>query len=92
MSDYGTQRVSLPLKQEEVDVIVALCEEVSKHSCWVATTNLVGRQPKVNTFHKIPKLSNQVLAEFPKIETFRKIREWNPLPAKGYQFRILNKA
>lgn len=91
-SDYGTQRVSLPLKQEEVDIIVALCEEVSKHSCWVATTDLVGRQPKVNTFHKVPKLSNQVLAEFPKTEIFRKVRAWTPLLVKGYQFRILTKA
>lgn len=91
-SDNGTQRVSLPLKQEEVDIIVALCEEVSKHSCWVATTDLVGRQPKVNTFHKVPKLSNQVLAEFPKTETYRKVRAWTPLLVKGYQFRILTKA
>lgn len=57
---------SLPLKQEEVDVIVALGEEVSKDSCWVATTDLVGRQPEVNTFYKVPKLGNQVLTEFPK--------------------------
>lgn len=63
----NTECPSLPLKQEEVDIIVALGEEVSKDSCWVATTDLVGRQPKVNTFHKVPKLSNQVLAELPKM-------------------------
>lgn len=58
--------VPSPLKQKEVDIIVALGEEVSEHARWVAAADLIGRQPKVHTLHEVPKLSHQVLAEFPK--------------------------
>lgn len=86
-----TQCPSLPLKQEEVDIIVALGEEVSKDSRWVATTDLVGRQPEVNTFHKVPKLSNQVLAEFPKVQKQKsEIMEYSS-GTRGYQFKIKKK-
>lgn len=64
--------VPSPLKQEEVDIIVALSEEVSQHSRWVAAADLIGRQPKVHTLHKVPKLSHQVLAEFPKRQNYRR--------------------
>lgn len=92
MSDCdNTECPSLPLKQEEVDIIVALGEEVSKDSRWVATTDLVGRQPKVNTFHKVPKLSNQVLAEFPKVQKHKsEIMEYSS-GIRAYQFRIQKK-
>lgn len=66
------QTGSSPLKQEEVDIIVALGEEVSEHTCWVATADLIGRQAKVHTLHKVPKLSHQVLAEFPKRQNYRR--------------------
>lgn len=58
--------VPSPLKQKEVDIIVALGEEVSEHARWVAAADLIGRQPEVHTLHEVPKLSHQVLAEFPK--------------------------
>lgn len=92
MSDCdNTECPSLPLKQEEVDIIVSLGEEVSKDSRWVATTDLVGRQPKVNTFHIVPKLSNQVLAEFPKVQKHKsKIMEYSS-GIRAYQFRIQKK-
>lgn len=92
MSDCdNTECPSLPLKQEEVDIIVALGEEVSKDSRWVAATDLVGRQPKVNTFHKVPKLSDQVLAEFPKAQKHKsEIMEYSS-GIRAYQFRIQKK-
>lgn len=58
--------VPSPLKQKEVDIIVALGEEVSEHARWVAAADLIGRQPEVHTLHEVPKLSHQVLAEFPE--------------------------
>lgn len=57
--------LSLPLEQEEVDVIVALGEEVSQHAGWVAAADLICRQPEVHALHKVPELSDQVLAELP---------------------------
>ena len=54
-----------PLKQEEVQVVVALRQEVSKNSCRVTRSNLIGWQTEVKTFDKIPELSHQVLIETP---------------------------
>lgn len=54
-----------PLEQEEVEVVVALCQEVSQNTCWVTRSNLIGRQTEVNTFDKIPELSHQILIEAP---------------------------
>lgn len=54
-----------PLEQEQIEVVVALCQEVSQNSCWVARSNLIGREPKINTLHKVPELSHQVLVETP---------------------------
>lgn len=62
--------VPSPLKQKEVDIIVALGEEVSKHARWVAAADLIGRQPEVHTLHEVPKLSHQVLAEFPERQNY----------------------
>lgn len=55
-----------PLKQEEIDVVVALGEEVSEDPRWVAAADLVGGQPEIHAFHEVPKLGDQVLAEFPE--------------------------
>lgn len=57
--------VDSPLKQEEVEVVVALCQEVSQNSCGIARSNLIGRQTEVNAFHKVPELSHQVLIKAP---------------------------
>lgn len=54
-----------PLEQEQVEVVVALCQEVSQNSCWVTRTDLIGRQSEVNALHKVPELSHQVLIETP---------------------------
>lgn len=57
--------VDSPLKQEEVEVVVALCQEVSQNSCGIARSNLIRRQTEVNAFHKVPELSHQVLIKAP---------------------------
>lgn len=62
-----------PLKQEEVDIIVALGEEVSQHAGGITTADLIGRQAKVDALDKIPHLSDCVLAETPAKE--RKMRQ-----------------
>lgn len=57
----------LPLKKEEVDVVVALGEEVPEDARGVATADLVGGQPEVHALHEVPQLGHQVLAKFPKM-------------------------
>lgn len=52
-----------PLEQEEVDIIVALCEEVSQNTGGITTADLIGWQPKVDALDKIPHLSDCVLTE-----------------------------
>lgn len=52
-----------PLKQEEVDIIVALRKEVSQNTGGITTADLIGRQPKVDALDKIPHLSNSVFTE-----------------------------
>lgn len=54
-----------PLKQEEVDIIVALGEEVSQNAGGISAADLIGRQAKVDALDKIPHLSHYVLAETP---------------------------
>lgn len=54
-----------PLKQEEVDIIVALGEEVSQNAGGISAADLIGWQPKVDALDKIPHLSHYVLAETP---------------------------
>ncbi len=54
-----------PLKQEEVDIIVALGEEVSQNASGITTADLIGWQSEVNALDKIPHLSDRVLAETP---------------------------
>lgn len=72
-----------PLKQEEVDIIVALGEEVSQNAGGITTADLIGWQPEVDALDKIPHLSNHVLAETPTkgktSETVCKIEEWSSL-------------
>lgn len=58
-----------PLEEEEVDVVVALGEEVAQDSGGVATADLVGRQTKVDALHKIPQLGHCVQTEPPENET-----------------------
>ena len=41
----GWHRAPSPLEQEEVDVVVALGEEVAEDPSWVAAADLVGGQP-----------------------------------------------
>lgn len=63
--------ILIPLKEEKVQVIVVLCEEVAQDSVWVATFYLVGRQAKVDTLYKVPELSNRVSVE-PPVEQKRR--------------------
>ena len=69
----GWHRVPSPLEQEEVDVVVALGEEVAEDPSRVAAADLVGGQPKVHALDEIPQLRNQVLAELPGREN-RKVQ------------------
>ncbi len=54
-----------PLEKEEVEVIEFLCQEVSKDSCRVATTELIRRQSEVDALEKIPELGHWVMIEHP---------------------------
>lgn len=54
-----------PLEQEEVDIIVALGEEVPQNTGGITTADLIGRQSEVDALHKIPHLSHSVLDETP---------------------------
>ena len=58
-------RLNSPLKQEEVEIIVALGEEVSQNAGGITTADLIGRQAEVDALDKIPHLSNHVLIETP---------------------------
>ena len=53
------------MEEEEVQVVVVLGEEVAQDAVWVATFDLVGRQAEVDTFHKVPELSDGVPVEPP---------------------------
>lgn len=55
------------MKEEEVDIVVALGEEVSEDARGVAAADLVGGQPEVHALHEVPQLGHQVLAKFPKM-------------------------
>lgn len=54
-----------PLKQKQVDVIVALGEEVPQNTGGIAAADLIGRQPEVDALDEVPHLSDLVLAETP---------------------------
>ena len=53
------------MKQEEVEVVVALGQEISQDTGGVATADLIGRQAEVDTLDEVPQLSHGVLAETP---------------------------
>lgn len=57
--------ILIPLEEEEVQVIVVLGEKVAQNTVWVATFNLVGREAKIDTLNKVPKLSDRVPVEPP---------------------------
>ena len=69
----GWHRAPSPLEQEEVDVVVALGEEVAEDPSWVAAADLVGGQPEVHALDEVPQLRDQVLAELPGREN-RKVQ------------------
>lgn len=54
-----------PLEQEEVDIIVALGEEVSQDTSGITTADLIGWQREVDALDEVPHLSDHVLAETP---------------------------
>lgn len=57
--------ILIPLKEEKVQVIIVLGEEVAQDAVWVATFDLVGRQAKVDALYKVPELSYRVPVEPP---------------------------
>lgn len=54
-----------PLEQEQVQVVVALGQEVPQNPGRVTGADLVGRQAEVHTLDKVPELGHQVLVEAP---------------------------
>lgn len=62
--DSGVEECS-PLKQEKIDVVVFLREEVAKDAGGVAAADLIGREGEVDTLDKVPNLGHRVLAEHP---------------------------
>lgn len=65
LDDVILSQRNSPLKQEEVDIIVALGEEVSQNAGGITTADLIGWQSEVDALDKIPHLSDYVLAETP---------------------------
>lgn len=57
--------MNIPLEEEQVEVVVLLGEEVAKDSGGVATSDLVRRQPEVDTLDKVPQQSWDVIVETP---------------------------
>lgn len=57
----------LPLKEEEVEVVVVLGKKIPKNTVWVATFDLVGWETKVDALDKVPQLSNSIPVESPEI-------------------------
>lgn len=55
----------LPLEKEEVYVVVVLCKKITQNAVRVAALDLVGREAKVDTLYKVPKLSHRVSVESP---------------------------
>lgn len=77
-----------PLKQEEVDIVVALGEEVSQHAGRVTAADLIGRQPEVDALDKVPHLSDRVLVETSGRERKRnKKKQQLPFCFKGFQLK-----
>lgn len=68
-----------PLKQEEVDIIVALGEKVSQDASGITAADLIGWKAKVDALDKIPHLSNRVLAETPESEREREAKQFETL-------------
>lgn len=56
---------SSPLEEEEIDVVIALGQEVSQHAGRVSAADLIGRQTEVDALHEVPELSHCVLTEAP---------------------------
>lgn len=52
-----------PLKQEEVDIIVALREKVSQNTGGITAADLIGWKSEVDALDEIPHLSDIVLTE-----------------------------
>lgn len=61
------QVIYLPLKEEEVEVVVVLGKKISKNTVWIATFDLVCWETKINALYKVPKLSNSIPVESPEI-------------------------
>lgn len=74
LDDAILRQRNSPLKQEEVDIIVALGEEVSQNAGGISAADLIGWQAKVDALDKIPHLSHYVLAETPT--RGRRERQW----------------
>ena len=54
------------MEEEEVEIVVALGEEVAQHSGRVATADLIGRQAEVDALHEVPQLGHRVQTETPE--------------------------
>lgn len=58
--------IYLPLKEEEVEVVVVLGKKISKNTIRVATFDLVCWETKINALYKVPELSNSIPVESPE--------------------------
>lgn len=63
LDDVMLSKHNSPLKEEEVDIIVALGEKVSQNAGGITAADLIGRQSKVDALDKIPHLSHSVVTE-----------------------------
>lgn len=59
--------IYIPFEQKQVDVVVLLGEEIPKNSGWVARSDLVGWQSKVQTLKEVKHLGGNILGKLPVI-------------------------
>lgn len=63
------RKCSVPLEEEEVQVVEVLGEEVAQDAVRVAALDLVGRETEVDALYKVPQLSHWVPVEPPETTT-----------------------
>ena len=53
----------VPFKEEQIDVVVFLYEEISQDPCRITGSDLVGTQTEINALSKVPQLRGDVFRE-----------------------------
>jgi len=57
------KNIYIPFETDKVEIVVLLCQEVTKNTSWVSTPDLVSRQRKIYTLGEVPQLGNCVVGK-----------------------------